>query len=443
MLLRRIGVALRKTCKADSLRRPKLSGFVSVRRRACPAFALLCTLLSAGFAEDWPQFRGPGGQGISTATAVPLTWSPTQNIAWKTPVPGRGWSSPSISGGRVWLTSAVPVAGADNGSARSLRLYAFDAGTGRQTLDVEVFRLGDAGRQHEKNSFASPTPVIDEDRVYVHFGRLGTAAVTTAGEVLWKRQFDYAYQHGSGGSPVVHDGLLILSCDGTDVQFVVALDKLTGETVWKTDRPQPGGMAYTTPLIIEAGGRKQLVSPSARRTVAYDPDTGEEIWQVRYGDGFSNVPRPVFARGLVYLCTGFYKPELLAVDPTGEGDVTGTHIRWRWGRGVPLTPSPIVVDTEIYFVSDNGILTCLDAASGQLRYQERLGGNFSASPVLAAGRIYFQSEEGETTVIAPGRQFERLAGSTMEEATLASPALSGGSIFLRTAGHLFRISASE
>ncbi|MEZ5353263.1 MAG: PQQ-binding-like beta-propeller repeat protein [Bryobacteraceae bacterium] len=409
-------------------------------RLAVLAGVFLATLAygPCALGEDWPEFRGPSGQGVSAETDLPLAWSPTENVAWKTPVPGRGWSSPSIAHDRVWLTTAVPVPDADPG-ARSLRLMAFDRETGAQTLDLEVFRLDDAGKQHQKNSFASPTPLVEDDRVYVHFGKLGTAAVTTAGEILWKRQFEYAYQHGSGGSPVLYKNLLLFSCDGTDVQFVVALDKTTGETVWKKDRPRPGTMAFTTPLLIDVDGKAQLISPSAFRTVAYDPATGEELWQVRYGKGFSNVPRPVFAHGLVYLCTGFYEPELLAVKPDGAGDVTDTHVVWRYGRGVPLTPSPLVVGDEIYIVSDNGILTCLDAKTGEVRYKERLGGNFSASPVLAAGRIYFQSEEGETIVIAPGPQFQRLGGSAMDEATLASLAPSNGSIFLRTAGHLYRL----
>jgi outer membrane protein assembly factor BamB len=320
--------------------------------------------------------------------------------------------------------------------ARSLRLIAFHKGDGRIAQDVEVFHLADAGKQHEKNSFASPTPLIENDRIYVHYGRLGTAAVTTAGRILWKRQLDYAYQHGSGPSPVLHGDLLIVPCDGTDVQYVVALNKNTGEVAWKKDRPQPGAMAYATPLIIEVGGKKQLIAPSAFRTIAYEPETGNELWSVSYGDGFSNVPRPVFAHGLVYLCTGFYKPELLAVRPGGQ-------IAWRYGRGVPLTPSPIVVGEEIYIVSDNGILSCLDARTGKLHYQQRLGGNFSASPVFAAGRIYFQSEEGETIVIAPGSAYKELARSQMPEQTLASLAVSEGSIYLRTATKLYRIATAS
>jgi outer membrane protein assembly factor BamB len=397
-------------------------------------------ILAAGaWGEDWPQFRGPGGQGHSSAEQVPLTWSDTENVVWKADVPGRGWSSPSIAGDLVWLTTAATIADAASPNARSLRLMAFHKSDGRLIQDIEVFQLDDAGKQHQKNSFASPTPLIENDRIYVHYGRLGTAAVTTAGRIVWKKQLEYAYQHGTGPSPVLHGDLLIIPCDGTDVQYVVALHKATGEVAWKKDRPSPGAMAFATPLIIEAGGRKQLIAPGAFRTVAYDPDTGSEIWSVRYGEGFSNVPRPVFAHGFVYLCTGFYKPDLLAVRPDGKGDVTDSHIAWRYGRGVPLTPSPIVVGDEIYVVSDNGILSCLNARTGKLHYQQRLGGNFSASPLFAAGRIYFQSEEGETIVIAPGSDYKELARSQMPEQTLASLAVSDGSIYLRTAATLYRI----
>ncbi|MEZ5402015.1 MAG: PQQ-binding-like beta-propeller repeat protein [Bryobacteraceae bacterium] len=406
-------------------------------------FLVLALLGSAAaMAEDWPGFRGPGGQGVSAEPALPLEWSDTKNVVWKTAVPGRGWSSPSVAGDRIWLTTAAAVAGS-GANARSLRLMAFNRESGAVAADIEVFRLDDAGKQHEKNSFASPTPLVEDGKVYVHFGRLGTAAVSTSGEVLWRRQFEYKYAHGTGPSPVLYRNLLIVACDGLDVQYVVALNKTTGETVWKTDRPKPAGMAFATPLVIETENGAQVVSPGARQAVSYDAATGEPLWTVRYGTGFSNVPRPVYAHGLVYICTGFYQPELLAVKPDGRGDVTDTHVVWRYGRGVPLTPSPLVVGEEIYIVSDNGILTCLNAATGAVRYQQRLGGAYSASPVFGAGRIYFQSEEGETTVIAPGTEFRKLGGSAVDEATLASLAPSRGAFFLRTAGHLYRLGASE
>jgi outer membrane protein assembly factor BamB len=240
----------------------------------------------------------------------------------------------------------------------------------------------------------------------------------------------YFQVHGPGGSPVLYENLLIFNADGNDTQSVVALDKNTGKIVWRKARPS--GMAYSTPLIIQTPKGPQLVSTGAHRTVSYQPVTGNELWSVSYGDGFSNVPRPVFANGLVFICTGFYQPELLAVRPDGT-------VAWKLTRGVPLTPSPIAVGERLYVVSDNGILTCLDIRSGKEMWRQRLPGNYSASPVFADGRIYYLSEEGETTVIAPGDQFRKLAANTLKGRFLASIAISGGAMFLRSDTHLYRI----
>jgi outer membrane protein assembly factor BamB len=392
------------------------------------------------FAEDWPEFRGPTGQGISAERQAPLTWSESENVRWKVAVPGRGWSSPAIAAGRVWLTTATSdgVAGAVL-RGRTLRLLSYDAATGRELSNVAVFRFTDAGSMHAKNSYASPTPIVEGDRIYVHFGPLGTACARASGEIVWKTTLPYEYVHGNGGSPALYHDLLIVSCDGSDVQYVVALDKNTGAIRWKTPRRRPGSMAFSTPLVIHATGRDQVISTGAHRAVSYDPATGAELWSVDYGDGFSNVPRPVFAHGLVYVCSGFYRPELIAVRPDGSGNVTRTHVVWKAGRSVPLTPSPVVAGEEIYMVSDNGIATCLDARTGRTHWQQRLEGNFSASPVHVAGRIYFLSEEGETTVIQPGPQFRKLATNSLNGQTLASIAPSGGALFIRSAAHLYRI----
>jgi outer membrane protein assembly factor BamB len=274
--------------------------------------------------------------------------------------------------------------------------------------------------------------------VYLHFGTLGTAALNRSGEIVWKtQQLRYAHGHGGGGSPALAGDLLVISCDGTDQQYVVALDKNTGEIRWKTAR-RGGAMAYTTPLVIPRGEGRQVVSPGGNHAVSYDLETGEELWSVDY-DGFSGVPRPVFAHGLVYITTGFYNPVLMAIRPDGRGNVTKTHVAWQWSRGVPLTPSPLVVGGEIYMVSDNGIATCLDAKTGQELWRERLGGGFSASPVLAGGRVYFLNESGEATVIRAGREFERLAVNLLDGRTLASPALAGRAIYLRVDSELYRI----
>ncbi len=405
---------------------------------------LLVLLLIAGAsvlaqAEDWPQFRGPTGQGHATERGLPLEWSETKNIIWKTPVPGLGWSSPTVANGRVWLTTVVESK-QRRGVSASLRALAFDVATGREIVNVEVFRLDDAGYVNPKNSRASPTPIVDGDRVFVHFGAEGTAALSTSGEILWTTHLRYESQHGNGGSPTLYQDLLIINCDGNGGDaYVVALDTASGKPRWKTARRRPADQAYSTPLVITVGQQDQLVSVGAYRAAAYDPLTGQEIWRVSYGDGFSNVPRPVFGQGLVFIATGFQTPALMAVRPDGKGDVTRTHVAWTITRGAPYTPSPLLVGNDLYYVSDTGVLSLADAASGQIVWQQRLGGNYSASPVFADGRIYFQSEEGMTTVIAPGREFRRLASNRLDGATLASMAVSGGSFFIRSQSHLYRI----
>jgi len=406
---------------------------------------LLVLLLIAGAsalaqAEDWPQFRGPTGQGHATERNLPLEWSETHNIIWKVPVPGLGWSSPAVANGRVWLTTVVESKERRGRVSASLRALAYDIATGRELVNVEVFRLDDAGYVNPKNSRASPTPIVDGDRVYVHFGAEGTAAVSTSGEILWTTHLRYESQHGNGGSPTLYRDLLIVNCDGNGGEaYVIALETATGKTRWKTARRKPADQAYSTPLVITVGQQDQLVSVGAYRAAAYEPLTGQEIWRVSYGDGFSNVPRPVFGQGLVFIATGFQTPSLMAVRPDGKGDVTRSHVAWTIARGAPYTPSPLLVGNDLYYVSDTGVLSLADAMSGQIVWQQRLGGNYSASPVFADGRIYFQSEEGMTTVITPGREFKRLAVNRLDGATLASMAVSNGSFYIRSHTHLYRI----
>ena len=381
-------------------------------------------------AQDWPEFRGPGGQGHSTERGLPLTWSETKNVKWKVALPGKGWSSPAIQGERIWLTTEAD---------KALRLLCVNRNTGALLHNIELFRLKSAGALHAKNSLASPTPLLEGDKVYVHFGAHGTACLTQAGEIVWKTKLDYDNgQHGPGGSPVLYDDLLIVNCDGQSTQYVVALDKATGKQRWRKYRE--GAQAYATPLVVRLPAGDQIISPGAFRTFAYEPRTGKELWSVSYGDGFSNVPRPVFGNGLVYLCTGFMQPSLLAVRVDGRGDVTKSHVAWSLKRGVSLTPSPLLVGDELYLVSDNGIATCLDAKTGTPHWQTRLGGNHSASPLYADERIYFLSEEGESVVIVPGKQFKELARNQLDGPTLASLAVAGGSIFVRSQTHLYRLS---
>lgn len=398
------------------------------------ALLLAVCLAPMSATAQWPEFRGPEGQGHAVGADFPREWSESKNVAWKSRVPGIGWSSPVVGSGTVWLTTAVPERG-----GASLRLVGFDAATGAERVNVEVFRTSLGRAPNPKNSLASPTPIYADGRVYVHFGAEGTAALTTTGEIVWKTRLAYESQHGNGGSPAVVGDLLVINCDGADEAFVVALDRATGKTRWRRPRRQPFDQAYSTPLGIRVGDSDQIVSVGAYRTAAYDPANGRELWRVEYRDGFSNVPRPVYAHGLVFISTGHHQPSLLAIRPDGAGDVTRTHVAWSLSRGAPLTPSPIAVGDELYFVSDIGVASCVDARTGQLHWQERLGGNVSASPIFAGGRLYVQTEDGLTIVFAPGRVFQRVAMNHIDGATLASLAAVDGAFFLRSQSHLYRI----
>ncbi|HVX11531.1 MAG TPA: PQQ-binding-like beta-propeller repeat protein [Pirellulales bacterium] len=394
---------------------------------------------SSGAVEEWPQFRGIDGQGNTSATGLPLTWSEEEHVVWKTAIAGRGWSSPVVSDNTIWLTTALD-------DERSLRAVAVDLESGRVLRDIEVFRCDSFPPINGKNSYASPTPVIESERLYVHFGTLGTACLdTSTGEVLWtNRELTVDHKEGPGSSPVLFGDLLILNCDGIDVQYVVALDKHSGKIAWRRDRPGPHNpvadfrKAYCTPLVIETDGHQELISPTANRVVAYDPLTGDERWIVRYA-GFSNVPRPIVAGGLVLVDTGYMKPQLWAIRPGGSGDVTDTHVVWRCARHAPANPSPVAVGQEVFMVSDAGIASCLDAATGKTLWQERLGGNFSASLLAGDGRVYFANEEGVVTVIEASRRFQRLAENRLAGRIFASPAVVGKNLIWRTDGHLYRM----
>lgn len=408
------------------------NGIRTTRRRALALLAASPAALRA----EWPQFRGPSGQGLADVSQLPVQWGEDRNVVWKTPIPGNGWSSPvTLDGKQVWMTSAV------NGG-RSLQAIAVDFDGGGVQREIEVFRQDAAPGMHQKNSHASPTPILEANRVYVHFGIQGTAALDAAGKIVWTSQeHKFKHVHGTGGSPALWNDLLIFTCDGGDRQYVAALDKNTGETRWTADRGS-SRMSFATPLAIETEAGPQVVCPGGDVVAAYDPGAGEEIWRVTY-DGFSVVPRPVFAHGMVYIVTGFYTPTVLAIRPNGKGDVTRTHVVWQERRGAPLTPSPIVVGEDLFMVSDNGIAGALEAKTGRRWWQGRLGGAFSASPIASGGRLYFTSEEGETTVIEAAREFKQIAKSRVDGRTLASPAVEGKSILLRSDTHLYRIEAVQ
>lgn len=401
-----------------------------------------CSLPSA--AENWTEFRGPTGQGHSSETGLPIKWSTRTNVAWNVPIAGHGWSSPIYYNGRIFLTAAVP---GDSGRQDdvSLRTMCLDAESGKALWDVEVFDgniVPTAGLLHSKNGHASPTPVTDGQFVYVHFGTEGTAALTVDGEIVWKTQkLRYVPRHGSGGSPALVDDLVVVTCDGQDIDYVAALDRKTGAIRWKTDRTVDLGrkFSFSTPLVVEVDGRKQIVCPGTGRVGAYDPKDGKEIWRVEYGDGYSVIPRPVYGQGLVYVCTGWGTPVLLAIRPNGRGNVTETHKVWQTRRSVPNTPSVLLVGSELYMISDAGVATCLDAKSGRQNWQKRIGGRYSASPLYADGKLYFQSETGETTVVKAGTEFAEIARNLLNDRTFASFAVADSALFIRTEKELFRI----
>ena len=436
---------------------------------ACLAvLALALPAVSVLAADQWPQFRGPSGQGVAEDVALPVHWSESEGVKWKTPLPGRGWSSPVIAEGRIWVTTAEEHLASDDERAAlleefpnkgiakqmavmaSVRLSAIeiDLATGKVLRQIELFNVEPPPMIHGLNSFASPSPAIAAGRVVCHFGTMGTACVDAkTGDVLWRRKFEIDHIVGPGSSPIIHKGLVILTCDGGDKQFIVALDAKTGEDVWRVDRPplreeNPDlRKAYCTPLIYMAAGREQMVIPGAQWFVAYDPGTGKEIWRVDHGAGYSNVPAPLFDGEKVYVDTGFNKGQLWAVRVEGSGDVSETHVAWRQTQQMPTMPSPVMADGRIFVISDSGVATCLDAENGKVVWRERVPGQYSASPLLGAGLVYFCSHEGRTTVIAATDEFKKLAENDLDGKLMASPAVADGDLILRTDTHLYRITA--
>lgn len=403
---------------------------------------LIClTSTSRLVAENWTEFRGPTGQGHSSASGLPIEWGKDKNVVWDKELPGKGWSSPVLLEKKLYLTTAVPTGSADG--PQSLHALCLDAGTGKVLWNVELFVQPGGAPMHTKNSHASATPVTDGKRLFVHFGPHGTACLDLNGDVLWRNEeLQYAPVHGNGGSPVLVGKLLVVSCDGSDQQFVVALDQDSGKIRWRTPRGfhPTKGFSFGTPLVIEVGGKQQIVSSGSDGVAAYDPAGGKEIWRVTYPDGYSVVPRPVYGQGLLFICTGYNEPSVLAIKPEGAaGDVTATHVAWRQKKGAPHNPSPLLVGDALYLVSDKGVASCLDAKTGEQRWQQRLGGNFSASPVFADGKIFLQSEEGVGIVIEPGPSFNELARNDLGERTLASYAVGDGALFIRSERHLARI----
>lgn len=417
-----------------------------------PLFNFLLLVFAASLladvgADDWPQFRGPDGQGNALNRKLPTTWSEDSNVSWKIPLPGSGWSSPVVGGDQIFLTAAVVD---EEASQVSLKALCFQAADGKLVWDVELFQQPLASIQiHRKNSHASPTPVLDGSRLFVHFGPYGTACLKTDGNVVWKNtELVYKPTHGNGGSPALINGMLVVCCDGQDKRFVVGLKADSGKVDWRIDRQfDPAkGFSFCTPTPVQVGDRTLAICPGSGGVFAYDAATGEQIWRVAYGEGYSVVPRPVVGNGLVYVCSGFGDSQLFAIDPTGSGDVTDSHVKWKTKKGVPKSPSIMLVDREIFMVDDRGVVTCLNALNGDDYWQERIPGKYSASPTCANGMIYFQNETGTTTVILADREFETVATNKLGDGkaeTLASFACVENAILLRSQSHLYRLEAAK
>lgn len=414
-------------------------------------------------AQDyWNQFRGPNGDGVSQAENLPETFADSgENLIWKTPLDGRAWSSPVVWGNQVWLTNAPEIQNPEGLSAFDvfpkelpppadppIRLSAvcLDLTTGQKIHDVTVFELTHPQFVHETNSYASPTPVIEKGRLYVHFGAHGTACLDTeTGRKIWERtDFECHHFRGAGSSPILFEDRLILTFDGFDKQFQVALDKETGETIWRNNRDitfendyGDYHKAYATPTIVMVEDQPVLVSPHANATSAYDPRSGELIWRVFHG-GMNAAARPITGNGLVFVNAGDGRDTMIAIDPTGKGDVSDSHIRWRTGRMSPKRPSQLFYKGHLYLLEDKGVVACLDPETGEVLGSNRVGGNYWASPIIAAGRIYICSQEGKIAVLNADPNLDVMATSTLDDGIIASPAVAEDSLLIRTKSHLYR-----
>ncbi len=426
-----------------------------MRTRLLVPLLLLTSAIATG-GDSWPGFRGPTGDGRSDAANLPIRWSEKdENILWKTKVHGKAWSSPVVLGDRVWVTTAdellaeqIPPSkgGAPANPVKEVIFFAvcLDRASGKVLQDIKLGSEKNPAYCHPFNSYASSTPFIEKGRLYAHFGSHGTWCIDTGtGQTLWERR-DLKCNHfrGPASSPVVYGDLLYLIFDGSDFQYVAALDKATGSTVWKTDREikystDNGDFkkAYATPALFEIGGKAQIVCPSAESTIAYDPKTGSEIWRINHG-GMNGSARPVMGNNLLYLTSG-HTGRLLAVKPDGPGIIPKEAIRWQAAKGVPSRPSLLLDGDILYMVSDNGIASSLDALTGKVYWSERLDGEFSSSPILAGTHLYCCNQIGKTYVLATGKSFEIVSENRLDDGFMASPAVAGNNLFLRTKTHLY------
>jgi len=397
---------------------------------------------------DWTHFRGSNLDGISLDKSAPLSWTETENIAWKSAMEGRGWSSPVVFKDQIWYTTATP-------DGKEMFAVCTDFNTGQNLFNINVFQPDTIYRKHAINSYATPTPCIEKGFIYVHYGRYGTACLSTeTGLVIWSRtDLQCEHMQGPASSPILYKDMLILHMEGTDVQYIIALDKYSGETVWKTDRPKEcydplewvGKKAYTTPLIVEVNGKDLLISNGAAVCIAYDPETGKEIWRIVQGED-STIAMPSEEDGIIYFYTSFVTPpggdpyaELLAVDPDGQGNIAASNILWRVKSPVLQLLTPLVKDGLIYTVDSEGTLLCMDAKTGETVWSEKLKGKYNSSPVYIAGHIYFNSIRGETLVIKEGRELEMVAQNILDGDIWATPAVVNGAILMRTSKYLYKI----
>ncbi len=395
---------------------------------------------SAG-SNFWPQFRGPTGDGRALDAQPPTEWSESKNIQWKTAIHGQGWCSPVVWKDRVWLTTAK-----EDGT--SMSVLCVDLNSGKILIDRVLWDQVQPQKDHHvTNSYASPSPVIDSERVYVHFGAYGTAALDAkTGDTIWERR-DLPCNHyrGPGSSPILFGNLLIFHMDGYDFKYIVALDKRTGKTVWKVDRDVDYGSddgdihkAYSTPTLIQTDFGLQMVCPTAKAMVAYSPFDGKVLWRVRY-DEYSTSSRAIFDGKFVYMNTGFMKSRLLAVRPAEGGDITSSHIAWETSRGIPQKPSLTFHGDWVFSVDDRGIVGCHRRSDGEQVWQERVGGDFSASPTIADGKLYLFDHDGKGHVFLADGSKTLLASNSLETGCRASPAAVGKRLIVRTVTHLYAI----
>lgn len=400
-----------------------------------------CVVIEAN--EQWSQFRGHYGNGIIKSTSAPINWSENTNIDWKTPIHDRGWSSPVIWNDQIWMTTATK-----DGN----KMYAICVNklSGKIEHDIHVFDVKSPQAITNENTYASPTPVVEEGRVYVHFGTYGTACISTKdGQILWKRRdlnCDHEIGAGPASSPFIYNNFLIFNVDGRDVQYVIALNKETGETAWKTNRSVDFSdvqvnqrKAYGTPFIIPRGNTNQMVSIGAKGVYSYDPENGKELWKAEHR-GWSIAPRPVYGEGLVFTMIDRDRPEMWAINPNGSGDITETHIEWKETKRMPPRASPIIIKGLLFVVDRNGYISCIEAKTGKSIWQKRMKGRFSASPILANNLIYFFNEDTVCTIIKPTRELEIVAENKLSnDKLMATPAFDENSIYIRTEKKLTRI----